>query len=487
MKIISHIFYGLFITLLLLVALLFLVPLLPIENNISMKIVESGSMEPAITTGSLVVVIPTTSYSVGEIITFESTSSDVPTTHRIVNISEENGERVFTTKGDANEEADTNVVTENNVIGKVQVAVPYVGFVLDFARQPLGFGFLIVLPALMIIFGEIEKIWREIRRNRKDKGGGTATVVDEIAAVPDVEVREIVRMIEIGRPISTYEKITNVRHLKVLSLSGTTRRPSPFGEVVLPLFAVVTSVCFASMGFIGSTVSYLNDTESSLQNLLRATALDFNVLADGDVYNFLGTDLVDDDGALITIVAPEDGSVDAKYTITTEKIEGSELFCGAILASTGAPMSYDGPLLGLSAEGISFSDPWEMSLSLSPDMVGLTPYEECVIDIVYTAWNSESETGVGYSDVERVQLEFYAPVPEPEAFSAFSLPEETSSPDTGTTTSSTTEPITPPIPNTVESTEGNQEDVPPTEGTEEVEDTTTEEPEEPEPEETPIV
>ncbi len=125
MKIISNIFYGLFIILLLGVAGLFLLPTLPLQQNISMKIVESGSMEPAIKTGSLVVVAPASSYFVGDIITFESTSADVPTTHRITEVKEENGLQVFVTKGDANEEADTNVAKETAVIGKVLVSVPY--------------------------------------------------------------------------------------------------------------------------------------------------------------------------------------------------------------------------------------------------------------------------------------------------------------------------------------------------------------------------
>lgn len=427
MKIISNIFYTIFITLLLAVALLFLVPLLPIDSSIELRIVESGSMEPAIKTGALVLIMPTSHYQVGDIVTFETKAAEVPTTHRITQISEENGQSVFTTKGDANEEADTDTVLASNILGKVRIAVPYAGFILDFARQPLGFALLIVLPAFMIIVSEIEKIWREIRKRRNDKNDGAPlTVVRDMTPTPEVEVREIVRMIEIGRPVFSYETITRVRRLTVRSYEPPVRGGLALGELALSICVVVTSVCFASMSFVGSTVSYFNDTESSVQNLLRATALDFNVTADGETYNFSGTDLVDDDGVLITMVAGEDDSAEARYTVVTEKMGGSDLFCNAINTSSNVPITYDGPLLLLSATEVTFDDPWEMSFSLVPDVVGLTPNEECVIDMVYTAFIAESETGVGYSDSERVRLEFYAPAAAPEALNAFSLPEDTS-------------------------------------------------------------
>ena len=169
MKIISTIFSGLFILILLMVSSLFLVPLIPFENNIQIKIVESGSMEPSILTGSLVVIRPQISYGVGDVVTFESASADVPTTHRIVGVRESAGKPFFMTKGDANEEADTQEAALRSVIGKVIIAVPYAGFVLDFARQPLGFLFLIILPALVIIFGEIEKIWQQIKKSKQSK------------------------------------------------------------------------------------------------------------------------------------------------------------------------------------------------------------------------------------------------------------------------------------------------------------------------------
>src|SRR3989338_8215020 len=65
-------------------ASLFFAPLLPIKGNIEIKIVKSGSMEPAIKTGSIVVIKPASLYGVGDVITFgEDSRTTYPTTHRI--------------------------------------------------------------------------------------------------------------------------------------------------------------------------------------------------------------------------------------------------------------------------------------------------------------------------------------------------------------------------------------------------------------------
>lgn|SRR3989338_5801215 len=170
MKIISKIFYGLFVSLLLAVAGLFLASLLPIPGNIAVKIVRSGSMEPAIKTGSIVLIRPSTSYEVGDIVTFgEDTRSQIPTTHRIVSKRVAGNETFYMTKGDGNEEADQTEIRGSLLIGKVLWTVPYAGYVLDFARQPVGFIVLIGIPAGIIILDESIHILSEITDIRRRK------------------------------------------------------------------------------------------------------------------------------------------------------------------------------------------------------------------------------------------------------------------------------------------------------------------------------
>ena len=181
MKILGKIIYGVVLTLLLAVAGLFVVSLVP-SMGVEIKIVKSGSMEPAISTGSLVVVRPADAYQAGDVITFgKDTRSEIPTTHRIVSVRQEQGSTFYTTKGDANEEADPQEVAAQDVIGKVWFHTPYAGYVLDFARQPLGFALLIGLPAAMIVLDEGINIYQEIRamRRRKQKGQSQEVAVTE--------------------------------------------------------------------------------------------------------------------------------------------------------------------------------------------------------------------------------------------------------------------------------------------------------------------
>lgn len=141
---------------------------LPIKGNYAIKTVRSGSMAPAINTGSIVVVKPADSYQEGEMITFKGGKS-VDVTHRIVEIKEAGGNISYVTKGDANNAADTRAVLQKDVVGKVTLTVPYVGYAVSVAQTPYGFIGLLVIPALVIIYGEATNIWREVKTTRKSK------------------------------------------------------------------------------------------------------------------------------------------------------------------------------------------------------------------------------------------------------------------------------------------------------------------------------
>lgn len=162
-------YYSLALLALLLGVLLLLVQT-SILPNFAVKIVQSGSMEPAISTGSLVVIKAEERYHTGEVITFTAErTSDIPTTHRIVRDTLEEGQLVYHTQGDANNAVDPQPVLPENVLGKVILSVPFLGYLLDFARQPLGFVLLIGVPAGLILFEEISNIVSEVRQKPASK------------------------------------------------------------------------------------------------------------------------------------------------------------------------------------------------------------------------------------------------------------------------------------------------------------------------------
>jgi len=152
------------------VALLLIVSVFPITGNYKLMIVQSGSMEPAIKMGSIVVVKPASEYKVGDIITFGPvTKTKAPTSHRIYDIKVVDGNPVYITKGDANNAPDQREITKREIIGKVLFDVPYLGFAVEFAKKPLGFALIIIIPAAIIIFDEIKNIFQEMKiKKQKD-------------------------------------------------------------------------------------------------------------------------------------------------------------------------------------------------------------------------------------------------------------------------------------------------------------------------------
>jgi signal peptidase len=129
----------------------------------------SGSMEPSIKIVSVVVVKPKADYKIGDVITFGvNTKTTKPITHRIFDIKVVGGQPVYITKGDANNAVDSKETQEKDIMGKVLFSVPFAGYVVDFARKPIGFALIIIIPAMIIISEEIIKIYKEISKNKKE-------------------------------------------------------------------------------------------------------------------------------------------------------------------------------------------------------------------------------------------------------------------------------------------------------------------------------
>ncbi len=117
---------------------------------------------------------PVDEYKIGDVISFgEITRTKAPTTHRIYDIKVTEGIPSYITKGDANNAPDQREVSEREIIGKVLFDVPYLGYAVDFAKKPLGFALIILVPAGIIILDEMRKIGREIKRKRQKKESET--------------------------------------------------------------------------------------------------------------------------------------------------------------------------------------------------------------------------------------------------------------------------------------------------------------------------
>lgn len=174
-KIFFKIIYYSLVFLIILVALFTYLVVARLPFGLKLYVTQSGSMFPAIQEGSLNLNKPSNNYSVGEIITYKSyeeLAEDNPLvtiTHRIVDIIQDDKGISYRTKGDRNQEPDMNLVSANQIIGKVIFTLPYVGWAINFGRTQWGFTALVVIPATIIIYNEILTIKQEIKTITKKK------------------------------------------------------------------------------------------------------------------------------------------------------------------------------------------------------------------------------------------------------------------------------------------------------------------------------
>lgn len=107
-------------------------------------VVLSGSMDPTLKVGDIIVVHEEQAYEEQDIITFRTETA--PTTHRIV----ETKDTGFITKGDANNVEDEGIVTKNQIYGRVVMVIPKVGEWMLFMKQPLSMLIIIFILCVLL-------------------------------------------------------------------------------------------------------------------------------------------------------------------------------------------------------------------------------------------------------------------------------------------------------------------------------------------------
>jgi len=168
-KAIEYLCFALVFLLMLAAVLTYLAP----HYNWRVDAVASGSMEPYLKVGSLVVTRPVSpeEIAVGDIITFEPASGETMITHRVISV-EEGSLLHFITKGDANGKPDPVTVPAQNVAGKICFHLPFMGYVTEFLKTPWGFVLSLIIPAVIIIAMYIWSIWQTLGKRK------TASVED---------------------------------------------------------------------------------------------------------------------------------------------------------------------------------------------------------------------------------------------------------------------------------------------------------------------
>lgn len=160
LKTFGKIVYWVVIAFLVTVALMVVSSAFNIPGGYKLFTVQSGSMEPVIKIGSVVVIQPKEDYQRKDIITFKT--EEATTTHRIVEIRQKDNKIIYITKGDANDSVDSKLVNKDLVLGKVVLAIPFLGYPVSFAKTMEGLIVLVIIPAVIIIYDELRKIKKEI-------------------------------------------------------------------------------------------------------------------------------------------------------------------------------------------------------------------------------------------------------------------------------------------------------------------------------------
>jgi signal peptidase len=137
-----------------LVVLPILLTLIP-TGQMHFMIVSGNSMEPTISKDDIVLVVPIdyNDIDIGDIISYKyilEEGQQIIITHRVVYFNEQG----FRTQGDAYLEQDKYTVPPEDVIGIMKLKIPYVGFLVHFARTTKGIMLMVILPAILLIIDE---------------------------------------------------------------------------------------------------------------------------------------------------------------------------------------------------------------------------------------------------------------------------------------------------------------------------------------------
>jgi signal peptidase len=125
--------------------------------------VRSGSMEPAIGTGDVVIVtrVRAEELRIGDVVTFRDPARvGVLITHRVRGIRAMDHQLQVETRGDANTGSEQWVIGRDGTVGRVVVTLPGLGYLLAWSRGTAGRIVTVAIPALVLALLTLHRIWR---------------------------------------------------------------------------------------------------------------------------------------------------------------------------------------------------------------------------------------------------------------------------------------------------------------------------------------
>lgn len=132
-------------------------------------VIVSESMEPTIMVGDAIFVkeVPEKELKINDIISFHD--GECINTHRIVGVSEENGIKMYRTKGDNNRGEDKEKVSYNQIEGKYLFKINNFGNLIKVLQSKVTLAILILLVCFNTYFNYRLKYKRKARRKKRKK------------------------------------------------------------------------------------------------------------------------------------------------------------------------------------------------------------------------------------------------------------------------------------------------------------------------------
>lgn len=132
-------------------------------------VIVSESMEPTIMVGDAIFVkkVPEKEIKINDIISFHD--GECINTHRIVGVSEENGIKMYRTKGDNNRGEDKEKVSYDQIEGKYLFKINNFGNLIKVLQSKVTLVILILLVCLNTYFNYRLKYKRKARREKRKK------------------------------------------------------------------------------------------------------------------------------------------------------------------------------------------------------------------------------------------------------------------------------------------------------------------------------
>lgn len=130
--------------------------------------ITSSSMEPSIHTGDIVITKkPKEKEDVkeGDVVSLLNDGEII--THRIINISEVNGNTQYVTKGDNNNVEDLHRIVYEDIQGVVIITIPYLGNILSFLENQIFLLIVILIILLMYLYKITKEEKSEMRREKR--------------------------------------------------------------------------------------------------------------------------------------------------------------------------------------------------------------------------------------------------------------------------------------------------------------------------------